>query len=472
MRWCCALAALTLCGCSAEQGPRLVASPSHASEFGYVDVTFAGDVASLGDIRSVTVGGVPAYHLRATPTAVTVTVQGAPAAGPVAVEVVGSAGRSFHGGAFTYDPPATGVPPVWLAFGASLTQGMQSAGLDEHGQTAGVAADIARQAGVYLALPIVGDGVLPPLHAADFNADCSQKAGTGVDVNALVDSITDPATQLFDLRRARATWQLPPRDLAIGGSTVDEILHGAAGAVGLLEHIVEDPTAEPGEVLARIDVSQLQRVEALDPDVAFIADLLANDLDGSVGQSDDLRVDLITPVDQIQPELVEMMDRLGKLHGQYFIANVPSLTFVPNVAVLEQKRLAAGSDTQASFAAKLAQIEALTRQYNQALVDAMAPHPNLHLVDFATRVHDIVQDGVRAGGERCSAVAFGGLLSFDNLHFSDAGYAVFANLFIEQLNAALGASIPAVDVDAVHAGDESAPGRLRAEGFTCVPPAE
>ncbi len=469
-RCCVPALALALFGCSAETGPRLVASPSHASQFGYVDVTLSGDVAALGDIQSVTVGGVPAYRLRASAGALTVTVQGAPRPGAAAVEVVGSRGRSFHAGAFSYDAPVAGMPAVWAAFGASLTQGMQSAGLDEHGQTHGVAADIARQAGVYLALPIVNDGVLPPLHAGDFNADCSQKAGTGVDVNALVDSITDPETQLFDLRRARAAWALTPRNLAIGGSTVDEILHGGTGAVGLLEHIVEEPTTDPGDVLARLDVSQIDRLQALDPDVAFITDLLANDIDGAVGQSDDLRVDLITPVDQLRPELVDMMDRLGKRHGQYFIANLPSLTFVPNVAKLRAKRLAAGSDSAASFDAKLAQIEAATAGYNQALVDALAPHPNLHLVDLATRVHDIVANGVLAGGETCTAAPFGGLLSFDNLHFSDTGYAVFANLFIDELDAVLGTRIPAVDLDAVHAGDEAAPGRLRAAGFSCVPP--
>ncbi len=116
LQYLCALAAL--CGCSAETGPRLVASPAHAPQFGYVDVTFSGDVAALGDIQSVTVGGVPAYRVRASATALTVTVQGAPRPGAVAVEVVGSRGRSYHAGAFAYDAPAPGTPAVWAAFGA------------------------------------------------------------------------------------------------------------------------------------------------------------------------------------------------------------------------------------------------------------------------------------------------------------------------------------------------------------------
>ena len=53
------------------------------------------------------------------------------------------------------------------------------------------------------------------------------------------------------------------------------------------------------------------------------------------------------------------MARLGKLHGQYFIANMPSLTFVPHVVALRQALVDAGKDT-AAFDAKAAQIDAAT----------------------------------------------------------------------------------------------------------------
>ena len=86
------------------------------------------------------------------------------------------------------------------------------------------------------------------------------------------------------------------------------------------------------------------------------------------------------------------------------------------------------------------------------------------------KVETIRTSGVRAGGELCTAARFGGLLSLDNLHFTDTGYAVLANLFIEAINAQLGAQIPLVDVDAVHADDPLTPSKLSAAGFTCVPP--
>lgn len=464
------IAVVLVAGCAGDSGPALTAAPDHAPEFGYLDVTFSGDLASLGDLSSVTVGGVPAYDLRATPTSLTVTVQGAPEPGFAEVVVVGSRGRADHHQIFRYDPPAAGVPRTWAVFGASLSQGTQSAGIDEHTQLLGVMGQVARAAGVYLPLPIFDPSLAPPLHASDFNPDCSQKPGTGLDAAKLVHQLTDPTTGLLDLRRGRLTPELVTRNFAIGGSTIDETLHGGSGSVGLLEHVVEAPDSDPGDVFSPLDESQIDRLEKLDPDVALCSDLLANDLDPAVLQSDDLHPELITPLSQAQPELEEIMQRLGQLHGQYFIANLPSFSFLPQVGELEARRIAAGEDTQQSFQAKVAMIDQITDQYDQALAQAMAPHPNLHLVDFRGRVEDVAANGLVAGGERCTVAKFGGLLSFDDLHFTDTGYASYANLFLSDLDAALGLSLPMVDLDQVHASDEAAPSKLRSDGFTCVPP--
>jgi hypothetical protein len=235
--------------------------------------------------------------------------------------------------------------------------------------------------------------------------------------------------------------------------------------------VVEEPDIDPGDALSPLDVSQIDRIEKLDPELGFSTDLLANDLDPAVVQGDDLHPELITPLANVQPLLVEMMQRLGRLHGQYFIANMPSFTFVPAVATLRAARLASGMDTPESFDAKVKQIDDLTAQYDAALAQAMAPHPNLHMVDFQAKVDAVKLNGIVAGGELCTVAKFGGLLSFDELHFTDTGYASYANLFVTDLNGALGTAIPMVDVDAIHAGDEAAPSKLRALGFTCVPPA-
>jgi hypothetical protein len=462
--------ALLATGCAADAGPPFTASPDHVASFGYVDVTFVGDFSSLGEIGAVTVGDVPTYNLRATPGAITVTVQGAPSPGAATVGIWGASGSAVRHSVFRYDPPVAGVPKRWMAFGASLTQGTESMGIDEHTQTHGVSAAIARAAGVYLALPILDARFFAPLATSDFNADCSQKSG-GINLRNALNMLTDPATGFFDARRARLAWQTDPQDIAVGGSKVSDTLDGGgAQAVTFLGHLVNDPTVDGPDLFSMLPVSQIAKLEQVDPEVAFSTDLLANDIDGAVTQSDDLHLEMITPLATLTPPLEEMMMRLGKLHGQYFIANLPSLTFVPNVVSLRAKLVATGGDV-AAFDAKKAMIDSATDQYNQALAAAMQPYPNLHLLDLHAEVEMILSTGLRAGGELLTVKKFDGLLSLDNLHFTDTGYAEMANFFLQAMNDALKVSIPMVDLGAVYAQDPLSPPTLRAAGLTCVPPA-
>jgi hypothetical protein len=462
----CAL--LAGCGGTEDEGPALTPEPAHASMFGQSDVTFSGDLTALGEIRSVTVGGVHAWNLRATPQAVTVTLQGASQPGTADVEIDGANGRSLRHAIFTYDPPPAHVPLKFAAFGASLTMGMESMGLDARSQTNAVSGQIARALGVDLALPLFQPNLLPPLTPDDFNPDCTQKASVPPTGSQLPVVLTDPKSGKLNLRLGRIDPSLTTRNFAIGGSTVSDTLFGVQGGGALLERVVEDPDTAPADAFTAETVSQIDRVERLDPDIAWSADLLANDLDSSTTQTDDLHIEMITPLDQVQPLLMQMMQRLGHLHGVYFIANMPSMSVLPNVGILRAKRIAAGLDTPQSYDAKMQAIEDLTNQYNAALADAMRPYPNLILVDFHAQAEGI-RDGVRVGGELLTTERMGGLLSLDDVHFTDTGYALFANQFIGAISDHLNAPLPLVDVAAVHAADPLSPANLRAAGLTCVP---
>ena len=467
MKTWCLIVLLAGCGGDDDEGPALVAAPAHAPLFGQVDVTFSGNLASLGEIHSVKVGGIAAWNVRASATQVVVTLQGAPQPGLADVEIDGASGRSLRHGLFTYDPPPHGVPANCAAFGASLTMGMESMGLDPRTQVAGVSGQLARAAGVDLALPLFNPQLLPPMTLDDFNPDCTQKPNRAPTGGELPMVLTDPKSGKLDLRRGRIDPMLVTRNFAIGGSKVSDTLSGFQGGGALLERVVEDPDTLPADVFTTETVSQIDRLERLDPDIAFSTDLLANDLDSSTTQDDDLHIEMITPLDQVKPLLAEMMQRLGRLHGQYFIANMASMSILPNVAALRAKRIAAGQDTAASFDAKMQAIEDVTNQYNQALADALRPYPNLHLVDFHAQAEGI-RAGIRVGGELLTTQHFGGLLSLDDVHFTDTGYALYANQFIGAISDVLGSPIPLVDVEAVHAADSLAPSKLAAAGFTCV----
>ena len=464
-----AVVCLAWAGCYGDTGIKLAVSPDHASLYGQSDVTISGDLASLGDIDYFSIAGLQVVNVRWSPTSATVTVQGAPRPGRYDIVIRGSRGLTIQHNLFTYDPPATGVPLTWMAFGASFTQGTESNGIDPHTQRSGVSGQIAKAAGVYLGLPLLNPQVTPPLQPSDFYPDCTQIPGTGAGVTTLTSVTTSPDTGLFDLRYARLDWTLKNRNVAVGGATVSDILGGVHGAKALLAHIVNDPDIGYSDAVAPETTSMIDRVEALDPDIGFTTDLLGNDLDAAVVQPEDLDPTMITPITDVAPMLQTMMARLGKLHGQYFIANIPSLTFVPHVVALRKKLVDAGKDTSA-FDAKAKAIDDATLAYNQALLDAVAPYHNLHIVDFKQYVAD-VKGGVTVGGERLTVDHWGGMISLDDLHLTDTGYALYAQKFLDAINAVEHTQIPPIDVDAVHAADALAPQKTRAAGYGCVPAA-
>ena len=458
-------------GCSSKAADVLpvTATPSHASMFGHVDVTIAGDFSKLGALESVSVAGVAALNVQATSTSVTVRIQGAPAPGAATIAFVGANGTASNPTAFTYDPPARGVPAHWIAFGASLTEGIQSGGLDAHGQIAGWAAQLARVAGVFQAPPLVVDGLVPPLEPSDFVSNCGATMDVGKTGNALFGTIFDQGAQQIDLRRARQDATLSTRNYAVGGAKLADMIASPLGPQRILARITELPDGDPHEYTSPLAYSQIDRIVHEDPDVGVSGDLLANDSDPAVTQSDDIHAEMMTDVATITSELSTIMEALGKLHGDFFIANLVDLAAVPNVSDLRARRIAAGTDTAASFDEKLATVRRTIDAYNAALSAAMDPHPNLHIVDLASGTK-VALAGVNVGGETLTGAKFGGLVSLDHLHFTDTGYALVANVFVNAIDIVKGWNIPEVNVEEVHKTDALSPSALNAAGVHCGAP--
>ena len=70
-------------------------------------------------------------------------------------------------------------------------------------------------------------------------------------------------------------------------------------------------------------------------------------------------------------------------------------------------------------------------------------------------------------GERFRAGRGGGRLGLDHTHFSDAGYAVMANVIIEEIAAVTGVRLPLVDLAPIAAADPRSPSALEAAGLSC-----
>src|SRR5262249_49113732 len=148
----------------------------------------------------------------------------------------------------------------------------QSNGIDPHSQIMGVSGQLARAAGVFLALPLFNPELLPPVQPQDLNRDCSQRDDTGPGLASISRTLTNPDTHMLELKRGRIDPTLQPRNLAVGSSKVADVLNGGRGAVAFLEYLVEDPYVDFSHAFGMADMSQISRLERLDPEIAFSTD--------------------------------------------------------------------------------------------------------------------------------------------------------------------------------------------------------
>jgi len=236
-------------------GPRTTVSPKSGSSFGHFEVTVTQlELASLEDPLTVTVGGIPTYGVtREASDTVRFTVQGSPQSGPNEVVVLARNGEA-RGGVLVYDPALDPRLARMVSLGASLSMGMQSAGISPHGQLHAPAAVVARSAGTFLGLPLMKAGYFDGLVPADLDPTTCWAAGDAVSIIAgrlsqtLIPKISDRDGNMA-IKLARQTPTLETRNLAIGGFTLEQALSGSGGGLeGLLEHFVWEPDIPSAQI--------------------------------------------------------------------------------------------------------------------------------------------------------------------------------------------------------------------------------
>ncbi len=416
----------------------------------------------------VRVAGALAYDVAwVSPGVLRATVQGAPQAGPADVVVDVGETHLESPGAITYRPQR--VPEIGrlIATGGSLTEGVHDGTVDVDGQSTGGAAVIARQVGAYLPLPLVPRGIIPGYTAASFRKDCTVAADP--DLAGFLDSLLDPDTGEYSVRRGRIDPSVEVFDVAIGGETLADQRDGGPGAKAVLENLTWNVEAE--SPIVGPPVPQIARVKALAsavPHSTIISlDLATNDVLGTLGTNDaGFTLETITPADQFRKDARFILGELAALPAEVFIADIPYVDFKPDFQEHLARMRANGADADGAVTA----LRARTDELNAILAEEGARFPNVHVLPIASRVKEIARDGVMVGGERLDVSRFGGLLGFDDTHFTRTGYALVADYFIQQMNQTLGTHIPAPDLEAIHAADPQAPAALRALGFSCKKP--
>ena len=465
--------------------PVVFSDPASGPQSGYYEVRFDISEADIdGTVSAVRIGGINAYDVVHQGEEVSVIVQGSAAAGPTDVEMITSSGvQSFEGG-FEYDRPVDPLFDRMAAMGASLTQGTAGGVPTYEAILASPPHLLARRGGAFLPLPLLTRGLFPTIGPEDIGSAPECLAPDVVNFIAeasveVIGKLNDEEQDRIGFYLGRVDPDLEPHDVAVGGSNIADLVNGTAGDFGkqFVTKLVYAPYAD---IIEDVHVSQLELVEAIEPTLVISTDIYGNDLIGAIVESSFIDTDKLTPVEDVRLALTTVVERLEATGAEVFLANMPHATVLPatadkRAAAIENARNVAqqtGEDPDQAMAdeaiavdARIQLVEDVGDAYNAILDELASTRPTIHVVDFGARVADVEAEGLEVDGELLTVRKYGGLLSTDGVHFSDAGYAMFANLFIETINAELGLDMPEYDLAPIVMTDPYSPAALRAGGL-------
>jgi lysophospholipase L1-like esterase len=332
-------------------------------------------------------------------------------------------------------------------------------------------------------LPLVLTDLFPEVEATDIGPapdcdvpDIAQHVASAA--SAIIPQLVDPVTEEFGFFHGRLDPAIDVHNVAVGGSMVGDALNGPNPEnFGLLfmSHLTYEPYADLFDPVLE---SQLDRIEALGATIVISADLFGNDLILPLVTAGKLSENPPTPGEVIAQNIRGVIERLAKLDAIVFLANLPHPSLLP---ARVQKRLeyvrraTEGLEGEARREAEeaalreadvaLAEIDAATQEANWVLADAASDHPNIHVVDLLGAVESVGPQGLEVGGSTLTLGRFGGLIGLDGVHFSDTGYALVANLFVEKISEVLGTDLEPLDLEAIHQNDADSPEALAADGL-------
>ncbi|MCA9665603.1 MAG: hypothetical protein KC503_08440 [Myxococcales bacterium] len=478
MKHAALFAAVALAACS--PAPQVTVTPARSALFGQVRVKLHAadvDLAELvraGDL-TLRFGDAAAVELAVDDDdgGVWASVQGQARPGRVDIVARWSGGERRWQQAFELEARGAFARARWMAIGASWTQGVQANGISPASQRMGPAAQIARAAGAYIGLPLISPTLLRVLGPDDVADDCSLP-GPKLDPSIL-EGLIDPKTNTIELARARLDPDMTPQNVAVGGFHLHDLVYGPDGFLVVMANLVSHPRAAGPQILQSPPDTQIDLVEQNKPDIVVSTDLFLNDIGRAViGAADDLDFDALPKLQDFERDAGALAKRLSVAAGHVFIGNAPSVDALPALAQLRQRRIAKG-EAPADFDAKVVRFNQRIAELNAAMQRAAGAYANIHIVDLASEVEKVRREGKQVGDSKLGVAPYGGLFGLDQLHLSNTGYALIANVFIDAINAELAATygekLPSVDLATVNADDPESPRALREHARTkgCVP---
>ena len=462
MRWAGILVGIMLTGCAPDgaaggaDAAVLGSLPATGYEAVLLD-TWAADV-DPESVAGVRVGGVEAYGLAVTEDGLLSAVVQGGAPGEAAVALTGADGSVAELGVLVYEAPADPVFERMVGFGASVSAGTWNSAPAPAAQLAGPTFRVAQAVGAPMPLPLFREGLWEEMQ---IDAISPSPACTYADVGDFIlgsivrisGELSDPDGGL-DFRSARETPDVEARNVAVGNLLLEHIVHGVPE---------DDPTfaflqylSFPGDAEGFGDdtgPSQIERIEALEPSLVLSLDFFGNDLVHPLLNQDHVDLSQLTDEADFAADMEELVERLAATGAEVFLGNMPRPDRLPRVTT--------SGFTEDEMAPVL---EAVVR-FNEILDAEAGRHSNVHVVDLYTWVEGQL-GGVAVGDQVLSFGPYGGLVSYDGLHFSDVGAALYAQFALEAIEAELGLTLPDVPVEAIAAESPFGPAAVEAAGFS------
>ena len=320
----------------------------------------------------------------------------------------------------------------FMAIGDSLTEGDQSYVASTETQTHDYANLVAIQMGVPFQQPLIST------------------SATGLAGSTKGRTRINPTTQADDL--------------GVSGAKTGTLISATASSGG---------TQEVDLVLPPVfGSSQLQIIQAIKPKVVFCW-IGNNDIIGYVLNFTHLNNPTITPLATFEAQYEGLIKSLAATGAKVIVGNIPDLTKVgflfdnndlikytgtnynlapgyyttfPTMALLKLGVYNASYLQNPAYVLSPTQITNIQQQvdiYNNVIAKSAAA-AGFGLADIHGEVNNLIANPVTIEGFTVSTHYNGGAFSLDGIHPSDAGYALFANTFINAYNTTYTQTVPTI----------------------------
>ncbi len=280
---------------------------------------------------------------------------------------------------------------------------------------------------------------------------------------------------------ARENPCLPPKDLAVPGVTIEQILNKTPGSFATpIDTLTTYVLGLPG---CGLTGSQVDQAVAMKPSFVILWGG-NNDALGALMAGTDLA---LTKVSDFENHFSQTIGRLAAHGTPVAVGLIPDVTSVPylvpisalppNITASEPGAVYVTLDglsaaltaigpmplgqgkpsylldpTQTLTATEIGNIQSAVNQYNQ-IIRRYAWQNHATVVDTNLLLKILNVFGYYVDGKHLTTQFLGGIFSLDGVHPTNTGYAIVANMFIEVINLSYGKHIQLVDVSEVAATD-------------------